>query len=120
MPAVPEPVSQRSLAPDWVSPTQDNGVAVPPADLHIALLAPDRDTAELLRGRVRVLKPPYWEGGKVYLHVVLQDQRKSPTYKDWDMTILLALADMGVMDTRDLEIGPPADLTLGYPSGSDA
>lgn len=101
------------MAPDWRSPTEDNGAAAPRADLHIALLAPDKEALKYLRNNIRVVKPPLWHGGRIYLHVIPLDKKTHNV----DMKVALAAADLGMVDARDLEIGPPEDLTLGYPSG---
>lgn len=113
LPHVPQPVPARALAPNWRSPTEDNGLSAPRADLHIALIAPDADTAKQLR-KVRVVKPPLWQGGKIFLHVITER-------KGWgmdDYKIMQAVADLGWADARDLQIGPPDAVTNGYPSGS--
>lgn len=115
VPGVPEPVPAGGIPPDWRGPTEGNGDGLPPADLHIALLAPDRDTAEKLRGRVRIIRPPLWKGGRIFLHVIPETQRKK--YREVDMNILLAMVDLGMIDSADAEIAPPDDLTIGYPSG---
>lgn len=115
MPDVPAGIPARAVAPDWTSPTEDNGVSAPRAELHIALLVPDRATADLLRNRVRVVRPPLWHGGKIYLHIIPEDQRRR--YADMDFKILQAIVDLGWLDASDLDIGPPDQTTIGYPTG---
>jgi hypothetical protein len=114
LPGVPQPVPASGMASDWIGPTEGNGTGLAPADLHIAILAPDRKTADSLKGRVRIIRPPLWQGGRIFLHVIPEDQRKR--LKGVDMTILLAMVDLGMIDSADAEIGPPDDLTVGYPS----
>lgn len=113
VPAVPERVPERLMAPDWRSPTEDNGAAAPRADLHIALLAPNREAERFLRGYIRVVKPPLWHGGKILLHVIPINEKKN----DVDIKVALAMVDLGLLDAKDLQIGPPDELTIGYPTG---
>lgn len=110
---MPGLVSRRAVAPDWASPTEGNGAGCPPGDLHVALIAPDRAAAAQLR-RVRVIKPPLWRDGRVFLHVIVDTDRTR--HRDVDLRVLQAVVDLGWADAADLDIGPPADLTLGYPS----
>ena len=107
---VPDPVPERAMAPEWVSPTEGNGSDAPRADLHIALVAPNKEIAGQLN-TVRVIKPPLWKGGKVYLHVLIADKAMV------DLKVAQAMVDNGLLDSRDLQIGPPDGLTAGYPSG---
>lgn len=99
------------MAPDWRSPTEDNGAATPRDTLHIALLATSSDEVRAL-SKVRVITPPLWKGGKIALHVIL-----SKDLKEADILIRQTLVDLGLADSRDLAIGPPDQLTLGYPTG---
>ena len=103
---VPEPVPPRSVAPDWNSPTEDNGVTAPRADMHIALVAPDPATAEIWRRQARLIRPPLWKG-KVFLHVVTIDKDKS---KGVDPLVLQAMVDLGFADSTDIGL-------IGYPEG---
>lgn len=112
VPQLPERSTKRPVAPDGSNPTLDNGATVPRTDLHIALLAADKDTAELLRNRVRVVKPPYWNG-RVHLHIIREDLRKK--YATADVQVLQAVVDLGWGNARDLEIGSPEEMTDGYP-----
>jgi hypothetical protein len=98
-------VPERAMAPDWNSPTEDNGLTTPRGELHVALLAPDADTATQWRKRARVVTPPLWKGGKVSLHVVVHDASKDP-----DASVLLAMVDLGLIDSADAGL-------IGYPSG---
>lgn len=109
---MPEPVPARPLAPDRRGPTEDNGLAVPPAHLHIALVVPDAATARRLTDSVRIVKPPLWNG-KVNLHIIDQSRRK--TYRDLDITVLQAMVDLGLITAGEAEIGPPESVTEGYP-----
>lgn len=102
------------MAPNRPNPTQDNGSTLPRTDLHIALILPDRATAQQLKNKIRVVKPPLWPG-KVYLHFIPEDQRYR--YRSLDTRTLIALVDTGLVDAKDVDIGPPAHITLGYPSG---
>ena len=113
--SMPERVSQRSLAPEWVSPTEHNGTATPRAVLHVALIAPNVAEAERIKGRLRVITPPLWRGGKVYLHIIPEDQLQGSG--DLDIRIRQALVDLGFADSTDVGIGPPEETTIGYPSG---
>lgn len=111
VPSVPERVSRGPLAPNWSSPTENNGIAVPRAELHIALVVPSLTAAQQL-GDIRVLNPPYWNGN-VNLHVIVR-----PTgMTDTELLIRQAVADLGWADAKDLQIGDAATITLGYPSG---
>lgn len=101
------------MAPDWRSPTEDNGTAAPRAELHIALLAPNREAMTYLRNNIRVVKPPLWHGGRIYLHVVPLDKKTHSV----DIKVAQAVVDLGWLDAKDLEIGPPEEITLGYPTG---
>lgn len=101
---VSELISERSVAPDWTSPTEGNGVDTPRDELHIALIARNDAAAEALEA-IYVIKPPLWKGGKVELHVIRADKRSQD-----NLTIRQALADLGLADSRELEILP-------YPSG---
>lgn len=100
------------MAPDWVSPTEGNGTDLPRAVLHIALLAPNKEAERFLRGYVRVVKPPLWDG-KVMIHVIPINEKKN----DVDIKLAQAMIDLGLLDSKDLQIGPPDDFTIGYPSG---
>lgn len=111
---VPGPAPARPVAPDWKSPTEGNGSTTPRADLHIALVAPNPKTAHFLRDRIRIVRPPLWHGGKVYLHIIPEDQRSED---DIDILLAQTLADLGLADAADMHIGPPDGVTLGYPSG---
>ena len=102
------------MAPDWRSPTEHNGTAVPRAELHIALIADSDKARRLLDRQVRVIKPPYWDG-EIHLHVIT-----NPGITDDDVFIAQAMVDLGWADSRDVKIGPPDSLTDGYPSGTDA
>jgi hypothetical protein len=104
----------RVVAPNRPGPTEGNGLDSPRADLHIALIVPDRKTADLLRNKVRIVRPPLWKG-KLFLHLIPQDQRHK--YRDIDMTTLLALIDTGLIDAKTAEIAAPDEITIGYPSG---
>ncbi len=97
----------RVLAPDWQPPTEDNGAATPRGELLVALFAPDAATAMIWRQRARVIVPPLWKGGKVTLHVVVQE----PVLGDPE--VLLALVDLGLIDAQDGGL-------VGYPSGLPA
>jgi len=108
---VPERVPQRSLAPDWVSPTEGNGSGLPRADLHIALIAGSPEDFAILK-RVRVIQPPLWPG-KIHLHIL-----HSTEFSDDDLLIRQTVVDLGWADARDVAIGPPASITEGYPSGT--
>ena len=115
---IPKPAPQekvRAVAPDWQSPTLDNGLAAPPGDLHVAIVVPDAATAALLRGNVRVVKPPLWKDGHIYLHVIVSDDRHGAA--GIDIRLAQAMADLGLLDAADLGIGPPDGITQGYPSG---
>lgn len=101
------------MAPDWRSPTLDNGTTAPRGKLHIALVADTPEARTLLEQHVRVIKPPYWDGD-IHLHVIT-----NPGMTDDDVYILQAMVDLGWADSRDVQIGPPASLTDGYPSGTD-
>ena len=105
VPVMPEPVSPRPVAPDWSSPTEGNGLAQPRGKLHVALLAPDAETARVWRQRARIVTPPLWKGGKVQLHVVIHDAARQP-----DAAVLLAMVDLGLIDSADAGL-------IGYPSG---
>lgn len=100
------------MAPNWVSPTENNGAGVPHADLHVALLARTPEQA-LLAHDLRIITPPLW-GGRVLLHIIVSHDMTVD-----DLTIKQAMADLGWADSRDLDIGPPASITEGYPSGTD-
>jgi hypothetical protein len=106
-------VPQRSLAPDWISPTEGNGAGLPRTDLHIALVTTSEDEYDYYSSKLRVAKPPLWPG-KVHLHIIMGKDTQSD-----DLMIQQALVDLGWADSRDLEIGPPASVTEGYPSGTD-
>ena len=109
---LPDRVPQRSLAPNWVSPTEGNGAGLPRTDLHIALIADSIDSALILE-RIKVVQPPLWPG-KVHLHIIT-----GGTLTPDDVLIEQTLADLGWADSRDLHIGPPASVTQGYPSGTE-
>lgn len=113
VPQLPERVPTRAMAPDWSSPTDSNGSGLARADLHIALVAGNPEEAALL-ARVKVIQPPLWDG-KVHLHVIVNEHN----FSEDDIHILQAMVDLGWADSRDVHIGPPAGLTLGYPSGTD-
>lgn len=112
VPVVLERVPERSVAPDWNSPTIDNGVAEPRGILHIALVIPDAQAFNTLAKRVYVVKPPLWKG-EVRLHAIPE-----PGKNDADITlyIKLALIDLGLIDSKDVQIDR-ASIELGYPSG---
>lgn len=109
---VPDRVPQRSLAPDWSSPTEGNGLDTPRDVLHIALLARNEADAERLK-TITIIKPPLWKGGEIKVHVIVSKDMTRD-----DILIRQTLVDMGWADSRDLDIGPPAERTLGYPSGA--
>lgn len=95
------------MAPDWSSPTEDNGVGVPRGVLSIALVAPDHDTAVLWRRLARVVKPPLWKGGTVNLYIVTQNPAMPI-----DAQVAQAMVDLGLVDSVDVGL-------IGYPSGLD-
>lgn len=99
------------MAPDWVSPTEGNGSDAPRADLHIALIAPNNETAKLLRD-VRIVKPPLWKGGKIWLHILTPKKGLGI-----DLSVAQAMVDLGLIDARDIDIAAPDAITEGYPSG---
>lgn len=101
------------MAPEWRSPTEDNGLGVPRADLHVALVVPDRATYDLIRAKAFLVRPVGWEG-HVYLHTILESRKTK--YSDVPMKLLTLMSDLGLMDSKDLEISP-LDMDLGYPSG---
>lgn len=107
---VPDRVPKHPVAPDGLGETQHNGSAVPPTDLHIALVVPDRKTYELVKRRVHVVNPPYWTG-RVHLHAIV-----NPDLSVDDAQILQAVVDLGWTTPEQAEIGPPAQLELGYQS----
>jgi hypothetical protein len=110
---LPSGKPQRSLAPNWISPTEGNGTGLPRTDLHIALVTTSEDEYDYYSSKLRVAKPPLWPG-KVHLHIIMGKDTQSD-----DLMIQQALVDLGWADSRDLEIGPPASVTEGYPSGTD-
>lgn len=112
---VSDGIPKRALAPDWISPTEDNGLSAPRAELHIALTCDGPDAERILKNGVRVIKPPLWHGGKIYTHIIRTDKLKKSL--SMDIQILQAVADLGWLDAVDLEIGPPEAMTDGYPSG---
>lgn len=99
------------MASHRVSSTEGNGTGLPRADLHIALLAPDEATAKLIE-RVKIVRPPYWQG-KVHLHVVVSADMTVD-----DVMILQAAADLGWGTSKSI-IAPPTQLTIGYPAEDD-
>lgn len=103
VPPVQGQVPARVLAPDWSPATEDNGADTPRGELHVALLAPDAATAAAWRARARVITPPLWKGGNVRLHVVTFDPGLG------DPRLLLALVDLGLLDSKDAGL-------VGYPS----
>ena len=109
---MPKLAPARAMASNWSSPTERNGQGLPRTDLHIALIARSQAMATALAG-VQVVRPPYWPG-RVSLHVII-----SPDMTTDHVMIRQAAVDLGWADSRDLLIGPPAELTLGYPSGTD-
>lgn len=115
LPPVPQLAPEHELAPDWRGETEDNGVLAPRADLHIALVAPDLATAREWKKNAFLVTPPLWKDGRVHIHVIL-DNRKTK-YGELPMKLLQAMADLGLMDAKDLEISK-ADMLfdLGYPS----
>jgi hypothetical protein len=96
------------MAPHWQGPTEHNGLHTPRAELHVALVAPDRETADLWRRLARVVTPPFWKGGKVRLYVIHAEKAK-----DIDTTVALAMVDLGILDSADVGL-------VGYPSGLEA
>lgn len=97
------------MAPDWISPTEDNGVSLPRDDMHIALVAPDPETAEIWRRQARLIRPPLWKG-RVHLHIVTIDTTKS---HDLDPLVLQAMVDLGFADSADIGL-------IGYPEAPNA
>lgn len=112
LPPVPGLLPAHPVAPDWRSQTEDNGLLAPRADLHVALVAPDMATYKLLRKNVYVVTPPLWKDGRVRLHVILRPKVDKGLIP---MAVLQAMADLGFVDAKDLEISL-ADMDLGYPS----
>lgn len=111
LPRLPIGSPERPVASDRSSSTLDNGLATPRAELHIALLAADRETADLLRERVRVVKPPYWDG-KVHLHIIREDLRGAKA--NVDFAVVQAVIDLGWGKSTDFNVGPPDDTSEGY------
>jgi hypothetical protein len=101
------------MAPEWRSPTEDNGLGLAYENLHIALVVPDRATYDLIRAKAFLVKPHGWEG-HVYLHTILDNRRSK--YSEIPMKLLTLMSDLGLMDAKDLEISA-LDMDLGYPSG---
>lgn len=112
LPPVLDRSAQRSLAPDWVSPTEGNGAGLPRADLHIALVVRSAEELTGLANRIKVVQPPLFNG-KVHLHFVINHDANTD-----DVMVRQAMVDLGWADARDLDIGPPASITEGYPSGT--
>lgn len=96
---------------DGANAPQSRGREVPRAELHIALIAPDERVYRLLRSRVAVIKPPYWDG-TVHLHVVIDDPHSRWANVDW--TLRQALADCGLASPHDVDLMPSEQLHLGY------
>lgn len=111
---VPDRVPERAMAPDWVSPTEGNGTDAPRADLHVALVAPNAEVAKQLRD-IRVIRPPLWHGGRILLHVLTAKKGLGV-----DLTVAQAMVDLGLLDSKDLDIGPPDEITEGYPTALKA
>lgn len=114
VPDMPPAVPARAVAPHWGSPTEGNGSDLPRAALHIALLAPDAETANSLQRRLRIVKPPLWKGGKVHLHIIVQPPDGFPV----DPYIGQALVDLGLIDSADVGLTEPDSVTIGYPAGA--
>lgn len=108
VPGMPDRIPARAVAPDRLGDPVYNGSDLPPADLHIALLVPDRKTYDIVKRRVHVIKPPYWPG-RVHLHAIV-NKDLTPD----DAQILQAVVDLGWATSDMTEIGPPAQLALGY------
>lgn len=113
VPDVPEPVRPRAMAPDWSSPTEGNGADLPRAELHIALITPDAETASALQHRLRVVKPPLWQG-KVHLHLIPAPPDGWPV----DPYIAQAMVDLGLIDSTDVGLAELDSVTIGYPAGA--
>lgn len=114
-PAVPA-VSGRGvvglMAPDRWSATEDNGVAVPPAEIHILIVIPNAKAFEYLKDKVFVVQPPYWSG-KVHLHCVPDDPQSKWHAVPW--TIRQALIDSGLATAEKVDMATPEQVTLGWP-----
>lgn len=110
---LPVPEDPGTVAPDWRSPTEDNGAGLARDQLHLALVVPDRATYDLIRGRAYLVTPKTW-GGKVFLHTILETRKNK--YSEMPTKLLTAMSDLGLMDSRDLGISE-VDMDLGYPTG---
>jgi hypothetical protein len=108
---VPERGPRRTVAPDWVSPTEDNGLAIPRDTLHVIVLAHNEAARALLANNLRVVTPPLWKGGEVQLHIVTSHNLNTD-----DIRIRQTLVDLGLVDSYDVDIAVPTT-TDGYPSG---
>jgi hypothetical protein len=104
------------MAPDRWSPTEGNGLDVPPATLHIALVVPNAKAYEYLKDKVSVVAPPYW-AGTIHLHMIPDDPKSKWHGIDW--VIRQALTDSGLATPEQIEFTPPEQVTLGWPRSEE-
>jgi hypothetical protein len=109
------PVEPSALVPDRLGTTEDQLPGPPRADLHVALIVPSLDAYHVLKQNAYLISPPYWDG-KVMLHVILQNPKKTRE----DMLYQVALVDLGLVDPRTTDLAVDEQITLGWPSNEPA
>jgi hypothetical protein len=79
--------------------------------LHVAIVVPTIGDWNRLKGKVRIVQPPYWQG-QVHVHVLL-DNPKHPL-QEGDLMVLQAAYELGWGAHGDLIVTAPDAVTLGF------
>jgi hypothetical protein len=104
-----------SPASPTLGPTENNGVNISPAALHVALIIRDLKHWEAIKDSAYLVSPPLWNG-TVQLHVILQHPRQTPQ----EMLNKITAVDIGLADPRTIHLAPPDQISLGLPTERDA
>lgn len=99
------------LVPDRVGATEGNGIGIPCATLHIALLVSNLRTYDEIKDNTFLIKPPLWDG-EVKLHVLL----KHPKMKAEDYVLRLAAVDLGLVSPSVAQLNDGQQLNIGWPT----
>ena len=99
------------MAPNGNHASLSTGATLAPADLHIALVIPQKKMWDYLKDRIFLIQPPYWKGN-VILHLI-PDNPKS-RWNDIDWQIRQALVDSGLANPDQVEFSPPVELQFGW------
>ena len=105
------PTQQRPpVVPLRLGTAAPTGPAAPFTDLRIALVLRDKHLYELIKEKLTLISPPYWDG-HVKLHIILA--KKGETIEN--ITNRIALTQLGLVTPRVARLTSPDQVTLGWP-----